>query len=137
VHTCPGGDQNSTHSADVDYAALLPALFRPNAGALYMQLASERERPRVLRAIVEHSRPDQRICVGVIDPTGPRVETTEEVKERVLEAAAYIDPGRLGTCDDCGFAPFGDDTSSSRETAFAKIRARVAGTQLGARHLGF
>src|SRR4030095_13521779 len=26
VHTCPGGDQDSTHSADVDYAGLLPDL---------------------------------------------------------------------------------------------------------------
>jgi len=24
VHTCPGGDQDSTHSADVDYGELLP-----------------------------------------------------------------------------------------------------------------
>src|SRR5437867_3639491 len=28
VHTCPGGDRDSTHSADVDYAELLPSLFR-------------------------------------------------------------------------------------------------------------
>jgi 5-methyltetrahydropteroyltriglutamate--homocysteine methyltransferase len=27
VHTCPGGDCDSTHSADVDYARLLPSLF--------------------------------------------------------------------------------------------------------------
>jgi len=27
VHTCPGGDQDSTHSADVDYADLLPDLL--------------------------------------------------------------------------------------------------------------
>src|SRR5512143_3647089 len=33
--------------------------------------------------------------------------------------------------DDCGFSPFGDDTSTSRETAFAQIRSRVEGTQLG------
>src|SRR4029077_346118 len=26
VHTCPGGDCDSTHSADVDYAELLPSL---------------------------------------------------------------------------------------------------------------
>src|SRR5262249_49705238 len=26
VHTCPGGDQDSTHSADVDYGELLPTL---------------------------------------------------------------------------------------------------------------
>ena len=31
----------------------------------------------------------------------------------------------VGSTDDCGFSPFGDDTSTARETAFAKIRARV------------
>jgi 5-methyltetrahydropteroyltriglutamate--homocysteine methyltransferase len=90
----------------------------------------------VLRVIAEHARPGQRIFVGVTDPIDPRIETAEEVRDRVLEAAEYIQPGRLGTCDDCGFAPFGDDTSTTRETAFAKIRARVAGTQLAARELG-
>ena len=136
VHTCPGGDQDSTHSADVDYTALLPALFGLNAGVFYIQLASEPDRPRVLRAIAEHAKPGQRIFVGVIDPIDPRVESAEEVRDRVLEAAAYIEPGRLGTCDDCGFAPFGDDTSTTRETAFAKIRARVTGTQLAVAKLG-
>jgi len=136
VHTCPGGDQDSTHSADVGYVGLLPGLFGLDVGALYIQLASERDRPRVLRAIAEHARPEQRIFVGVIDPIDPRVETAEEVRDRVLEAAEFIDPGRLGTCDDCGFAPFGDDTSTTRDTAFAKIRARVTGTELAARELG-
>jgi methionine synthase II (cobalamin-independent) len=136
VHTCPGGDQDSTHSADVDYAALLPDLFSLNAGTFYLQLASEPDRPRVLRAIAERARPGQQIFVGVIDPIDPRVETAEEVRDRVVEAAQYIDPSRLGSCDDCGFAPFGDDTSTSRATAFAKIRSRVAGTELAAAALG-
>ena len=136
VHTCPGGDQDSTHSADVDYAGLLPALFGLNVGSFYIQLASEPDRPGVLRIIAEHARPEQRIFVGVIDPINPRIETAEEVRDRVLEAAGYIEPGRLGTCDDCGFAPFGDDTSTPRETAFAKIRARVAGTALASAELG-
>jgi 5-methyltetrahydropteroyltriglutamate--homocysteine methyltransferase len=136
MHTCPGGDQDSAHSADVDYAGLLPALFGLNVGAFYIQLASEPDRPRVLRLIAEHARPGQRIYVGVVDPINPRVETAEEVRDRVLEAAEYIDPDRLGTCDDCGFAPFGDDTSTTRETALAKIRARVAGTRLAARQIG-
>lgn len=35
---------------------------------------------------------------------------------------------QLGTTDDCGFSPFCDDTSTTREKAFAKIRARVLGT---------
>ena len=136
IHTCPGGDQDATHSADVDYAGLLPALFRLNAGNFYIQLASEKDRARVLRLIREHALPEQMIFVGVIDPNNPRIETAEEVRDRVLEAAEFIPLERLGTTDDCGFAPFGDDTSTSRDTAFGKIRSRVAGTELAAHKLG-
>lgn len=32
VHTCPGSDCDSTHSAQVDYAELLPALFQLQVG---------------------------------------------------------------------------------------------------------
>jgi 5-methyltetrahydropteroyltriglutamate--homocysteine methyltransferase len=120
----------------VDYTTLLPDLFSLTAGAFYIQLASEPDRPRVLRAIAEHARPDQQIFVGVIDPLDPHIETAEEVRDRVMEAAQYIELDRLGSCDDCGFAPFSDDTSTSRATAFAKIRARVAGTELAAAGLG-
>src|SRR5262249_43666206 len=61
VHTCPGGDQDSVHSLDVDYADLLPELFKLHAGTFYIQLASEPDRARVLRIIREQSRDDQRI----------------------------------------------------------------------------
>ena len=135
VHTCPGGDQDSTHSADVDYADLLPTLFELKATNFYIQCASEENRGKALRLMKEHAKPGQRIFVGVIDPIDPRVETPEEVRDRVLEAAEYLPLDRLGTTDDCGFAPFSDDTSTDRETAFAKIRARVAGTALAARAL--
>ncbi len=130
VHTCPGGDHDSTHSADVDYADLLPDLFRLQVRNFYIQLASERNRTRVLRIIKENAKADQRVFVGVTDPIDPRVETPEEVRDRVLEAAEIIPLSQLGTTDDCGFSPFADDTSTARETAFAKIRARVAGTKL-------
>lgn len=82
------------------------------------------------------SAPDQRIFVGVVAPIDPRIETPEEICDRVLEAAAYIPIAQLGTTDNCGFAPFCDDTTISRETAFAKIRARVRGTALAAEALG-
>jgi 5-methyltetrahydropteroyltriglutamate--homocysteine methyltransferase len=136
VHTCPGGDRDSTHSADVDYAELLPALFRMNVGNFFIQLASERDRPRVLAILGKHATGDRRIFVGVTDPIDPRVETPEEVRDRILEAAKFIPPSHFGTTDDCGFSPFGDDTSTSRETAFAKVRARVTGTEMASRILG-
>jgi 5-methyltetrahydropteroyltriglutamate--homocysteine methyltransferase len=130
VHTCPGGDRDSTHSADVDYAELLPDLFELTVGNIYVQLASERDRRTVLGLIKAYAKADQRIFVGVIDPLTAQVESAEEVRDRVLEAAEYISWERLGTTDDCGFAPFSDDTSTARDTAFEKIRARVTGTAL-------
>ncbi len=136
IHTCPGGDQDSTHSADVDYAELLPLLFELRAGAFYIQLASEPDRRRVLSTIKEHAPAGVKIFLGVIDPINPDVESAEQVKERVLEAAEFIPADQLGTCDDCGFSPFGDDASTARETAFAKIKARVDGTRLAEQELG-
>jgi 5-methyltetrahydropteroyltriglutamate--homocysteine methyltransferase len=136
VHTCPGGDHDSTHSADVDYADLLPSLFELNVGNFYIALAGERDRIRVLEMIRAHMKPEHRVFVGVVAPIDPRIESPEIVRDRVLEAAHYIPLAQLGTTDDCGFSPFCDDTSTTRETAFAKIRARVAGTALAAELLG-
>ena len=136
IHTCPGGDHDSTHSLDVDYAGLLPRLFQLKVGNFYVQLASEPDPERVLRIIAEQLRPGIRVFVGVTDPIGTTVETPEEVRDRVLLAARYIPVDQLGTCDDCGFAPFADDTSTSRDLAFAKIEARVRGTELASRALG-
>jgi 5-methyltetrahydropteroyltriglutamate--homocysteine methyltransferase len=129
-HTCPGGDRDSTHSAEVDYAELLPSLFQLEAGNFYVALAGERDRVRVLRIIREHMRPGQRVFVGVVATINPHLDTPEEVRDRLLEAAAYIPADQLGSTDDCGYSPFSDDTSTSRDTAFAKIRARVLGTAL-------
>jgi 5-methyltetrahydropteroyltriglutamate--homocysteine methyltransferase len=136
VHTCPGGDRDSTHSADVDYAELLPSLFQLKVGNFYIALAGERDRAHVLKTIRQYMRPEQRVFVGVVAPIDPQVETPEEVRNRVLEAAEYIPLEQLGTTDDCGFSPFCDDTSTTRDTAFAKIRARVLGTALAADALG-
>ncbi len=136
VHTCPGGDRDSTHSADVDYAELLPELFRIDVGNVYIQLASERDRRRALR-IHRSSCPARSASLRWRDQSNrPWIETAEEVRDRVLEAAEFIVPERLGTTDDCGFAPFADDVSTARETAFEKIRARVDGTALATRVLG-
>ncbi len=136
IHTCPGGDRDSTHSADVDYADLLPSLFQTRVGNLYLALAGESDRTHVLKIIRRYMKRDQRVFIGVIAPIRSRIETPEEVCEQILEASEYIPVEQLGTTDDCGFSPFADDTSTTRDTAFAKIRARVVGTALASKALG-
>ena len=130
VHTCPGGDQDSTHSADVDYGELLPELFQLQADNFYVQMASEKDPGRVLVIIRQQLKPGQRVFVGVINVIDNIVETAETVRDRILQAAEFIPLPQLGTTDDCGYSPFEDDTSTGRDIAFAKIKARVEGTRM-------
>ena len=125
-----------THWADVAYAGLLPDLFKLNVGRFNLQMASEPDRESVLRLVSKLATPEHLVFIGVIDPINPAVETPMEVRDRVLQAASFLPLEQLGTTDDCGFAPFADDTSTAREVAFQKIRARVEGTALAAKELG-
>ncbi len=148
LHTCPGGDCDSTHSADVDYADLLPSMFQINAGYFLIQLASEKDKPRVYQLIGQHSREDangvaQVAFIGVINPQNPRVESPEEVCDDIVTAANYIDKQRLGATDDCGFSPFSIDVKPkhgspdvARDIAFEKITSRMKGAQIAADKLG-
>jgi 5-methyltetrahydropteroyltriglutamate--homocysteine methyltransferase len=136
VHVCAGNSMGSTHSAEVDPAEFVPELFTLGVGRFYLQLAREPEPRRVLAAVKESARPEHLVFVGVTSPFSATVESPALVRDRVLLAAEYVEPPRLGTCDDCGFAPYADDTTVSRDVAFAKIRARVEGTHLASDVLG-
>jgi 5-methyltetrahydropteroyltriglutamate--homocysteine methyltransferase len=136
VHSCPGGDHDSTHSADIEYSELLPLLFELKATNFYLQYASEKNKKQVLEVIKENLRPGQRVFLGVTDVLSPRIESPEEIRDLILEAVGYIPVSQLGTTDDCGFSPFADDTSTSRDIAFEKIRSRVEGTRLAELALG-
>jgi methionine synthase II (cobalamin-independent) len=148
VHTCPGGDRDSVHSADVPYSDLLPSLFGLNAGYFLIQLASERDKEPVLEMIGEHSRDDAKgvaqVCfIGVTNPQNPRVESAREIRDLLVRAADFIPKERLGSTDDCGFSPFSIDEKPNhgspdhaRDVAFEKIHNRVEGTRMAAQQLG-
>jgi methionine synthase II (cobalamin-independent) len=148
IHTCPGGDCDSTHSADVDYADLLPSMFKMNAGYFLIQLASEKDKERVYKLIGEHSRKDangvpQAAFIGVINPQNPRVETPQEVCDDLVLASKYIPKERLGATDDCGFSPFSIDVKPkhgspdvARDIAFQKIKSRIEGAKMASEKLG-
>jgi len=148
IHTCPGGDRDAVHSADVPYSDLLPSMFKMNAGYFLMQLASERDKDAVFKLVGEHSREDakgvaQMCYVGVTNPQNPRVESPQEIADMLVRAANFIPKERLGSTDDCGFSPFSIDEKPNhgspdfaREVAFQKIKNRVEGTRMAAEKLG-
>ncbi len=148
VHTCPGGDRDSVHSADVPYNNLLPEMFKINAGYFLIQLASERDRDPVYESIGKYRRDDangvsQMCYVGVTVTQSPRPESAQEVCDALVRAANFIPKDRLGSTDDCGFSPFSIDEKPNhgspdyaREVAFQKITNRVEGTKMAAEKLG-
>ena len=95
----------------------------------------KKDKITVLKTIQKYAKPNQQIFIGVTNVLDPRVETAEEVCDMILQAAKFIPVNQLGTTDDCGFSPFADDISTARDTAFAKIRARIKGTELAERKL--
>lgn len=148
IHTCPGGDRDSVHSAEVPYEKLLSKMFDINAGYFLIQCASERDRENVYKLCGEYSRADAngvpQVCfMGVIDPLNPQVETPEQVKNDLITASKHIPVERLGATDDCGFSPFSLDEKPkhgspdfARDIAFQKITSRVQGVQLASQELG-
>jgi methionine synthase II (cobalamin-independent) len=148
IHTCPGGDMDSVHSKEVDYAELLPSLFQMNAGYFLIQLASEEDKERVYQLIGESIRADangvkQVAFIGVIDPLNPTVETPEQVAADLVAASKHIPVDQLGATDDCGFSPFSIDEKPkhgspdfARDIAFQKITVREQGAKLAAEQLG-
>lgn len=148
IHTCPGGDCDSVHSYDVDYHELLPSMFQMNAGYFLIQLASEKNKPKVYEEIGKHIRKDangvkQVAFIGVINGLSPDIETPEQVRDDLVEAAKHIPVDQLGATDDCGFSPFSIDVKPkhkspdfAREVAFQKIKNRIQGAKMAGEELG-
>ncbi|RPA84639.1 methionine synthase II [Ascobolus immersus RN42] len=147
IHTCPGGDCDSFHSHDVKYKDLLPSLFQLNAGYFLIQASGEPDRESVYKLVGKYLRKNaagvkQMAFIGVVDPTNPRIESPEEVRDQLLLAAKYIPKDRLGSTDDCGFSPFSIDPKpkhggpdQARLIASRKMRARVKGTRMASEAL--
>ena len=148
LHTCPGGDRDSVHSADVPYNNLLGSMFDINAGYFLIQLASERDRDPVYETIGKNLRDDadgvaQMAYIGTTITQSPRVESPQEIADQLIRAANFIPKERIGSTDDCGFSPFSIDEKPNhgspdyaRDVAFQKIRSRVEGSRLAAEKLG-
>jgi methionine synthase II (cobalamin-independent) len=70
------------------------------------------------------------------------VETPEQIRDEILEAAKYIPVDQLGATDDCGFSPFSIDEKPkhgspdfARDIAFQKISNRIKGAAMAREQL--
>ena len=70
------------------------------------------------------------------------MESPEQIRDHILEAAKYIPVDQLGATDDCGFSPFSIDVKPkhgspdfARDIAFQKITNRMKGVAMAREQL--
>ena len=123
VHLCFGyayvvSDKPSGYS-------FLPELDACRATAISIEAAEPGLDPAILERL-----PSKQVLYGVIDLGDPKVETAEQVANRLRGALRHIAPERLIAAPDCGMKYL------PREVAFGKLQALVAGAEIVRRELG-
>jgi 5-methyltetrahydropteroyltriglutamate--homocysteine methyltransferase len=90
----------------------LPQLAKSNVNQISIETAQSNLDCSVLTQL-----PGKEILLGVLDLSTSKVETVEQVKQRVKRALEYIDPRLVILAPDCGMKYL------SREVSFGKLSA--------------
>jgi len=117
VHIC-FGYAAIIHERPSGYS-FLPEL----AGSPVRQVSIETAQSKLDTSVLQ-KLPGKKIMVGCIDLADMRVETPQEVAERLRRALKYVKPEDVIVAPDCGMKYL------PREVADAKLRAMVDGARL-------
>ena len=101
VHLCHAHFARQ-HKTEGSYDLIMPALARVRAGTISLELATPAAGGLASLARFPAA---PRLGLGCIDHCDRRVETVDEVMQRVEAAMRYVDGERIVLHPDCGFAP--------------------------------
>ncbi|HLF50577.1 MAG TPA: cobalamin-independent methionine synthase II family protein [Methylomirabilota bacterium] len=127
LHVCFGNAHNNSFATPRRYRPLYPALLDARVDQFVFEYAN-REMSEI--ELWSEFPTDKEIAVGVIDVKAFRVETPEEVAERVRLALKHIPAGRLWLVPDCGL------WETPRWVGAAKLRSMVEAARAVRRELG-
>ena len=125
---------NAQTAVHVCYSYTIPGVPRPIKPS-YPQILAELERSKVDQLALEFQAPaldpallelcpSKTVLFGCIDNANPAVEDSQQIAQRLLEAARYHDPEKLQAAPDCGLVLL------TQATARAKLSALFRGAQL-------
>jgi 5-methyltetrahydropteroyltriglutamate--homocysteine methyltransferase len=135
LHVC-WGNNDGPHVYDIAMAAILPALYRANVGALSIEFANPRHQHE-FDALRSHKLPAHMLLMpGVLDTTTNFVEHPELVARRLEEAVAAVgDRERVVAGTDCGFGTFAGREYVAEEIVWVKLAAAAEGARIASRRL--
>jgi 5-methyltetrahydropteroyltriglutamate--homocysteine methyltransferase len=127
LHVCFGNAHNNSFAAPRQYRPLFPRLLDARVSQFVFEYAN-REMSEI--ELWSEFPTDKEVAVGVIDVKAFRVETPEEVADRVRLALKHIPAARLWLVPDCGL------WETPRWVGVSKLRSMVAAARMIRRELG-
>ena len=122
MHLCRGNNQ-SGWLTEGGYDPVAEMLFNQiNVDSYFLEYDTPRAGSfEPLRFVPKHKK----VILGIVSSKLPRLETKDELKRRVDEAARYIDVDQLGLSPQCGFASTAPGNKLTPEDQSAKLRRVV------------
>ncbi len=121
VHVCRG---NWSRREDVllsgNYGPMLPYLVQMNVDQLVLECATPRAGEM---EVFKEYRNEKEIGLGVVNPRTDKIESPEQIVDRVKEILQYFDPDKVYLNPDCGFGTFAERNVNTPETAKKKLQA--------------
>jgi 5-methyltetrahydropteroyltriglutamate--homocysteine methyltransferase len=131
MHICRGNNQSKFYASG-DYEPISRIFTRTHFERFLLEYDDARSGGfEPLRHVPE----DRFVALGLVTTKKPRIETAEELKGRIEEAARYIPLERLALSPQCGFASTmeGNRITFDDQRAKLELVARVAQEVWGAR----
>jgi 5-methyltetrahydropteroyltriglutamate--homocysteine methyltransferase len=127
LHVCFGNAHNNSFATPRRYRPLYPKILDARVDQFVFEYAN-REMAEI--ELWSEFPSDKEVAVGVIDVKAFRVETAEEVADRVRLALKHIRPERLWLVPDCGL------WETPRWVGVAKLRSMVEAARVVRREVG-
>jgi 5-methyltetrahydropteroyltriglutamate--homocysteine methyltransferase len=123
VHVCRGNDR-SHFTGTEPYDDFAAAIF-PHTAAKRLLLEYDDDRSGGFGPL-RHVRDDQEVVLGLVTTKRSEIESAEELKGRIDEAARYVPLDRLALSTQCGFGSNAEGNAISFEAQRAKLELVVS-----------
>lgn len=118
IHLCRGNFQ-SAWVAEGGYEPVAEVLFNElNVDGYFLEYDDERSGDF---APLRHVPKGKMVVLGLVTSKSPEMETKDELKTRIDEAAQYIDLDQLALSPQCGFSSTVEGNALSEDAQFAKL----------------
>lgn len=126
LHLCRRNKGRSGWMAEGGYQPILPMLNELEFHMIMFEFAMPASGDkRILKDISERFD----IGLGCVDCRQAKIDSPDEIADRVRESIDYIDPNRITLHPDCGFAP-GSAAEIPLDEAYAKLKSEVLAAKL-------